>query len=299
MSITPNGAAERAGVLAAGQHGLVTAAQLQAIGVPRRTRENWLRRGVLLRAARRVYVFAHHTRTVEQTLLAAILFAGPGAMLSHVTATWWYGLLDFPAALRVVQVSTPRQIQGPAGIQVFSRRHLDRRLHRGLPVTTVTQTVLDLAAVADSRLLRRALANLDYRGMLDVEALNALCGRGISGSAHLRWALREHQPLLARANGRLEEDFLAWCERFQVPLPRVNVRVHGVLVDAYWPAARLVVELDGVANHSSLAQLRRDKRNELTLREHGLVVVRYDWALLHREPARMYRDLTSHLRRTL
>ncbi|WP_249021078.1 type IV toxin-antitoxin system AbiEi family antitoxin domain-containing protein [Conexibacter sp. S30A1] len=61
MSITPNGAAERAGVLAAGQHGLVTAAQLQAIGVPRRTRENWLRRGVLLRAARRVYVFAHHT----------------------------------------------------------------------------------------------------------------------------------------------------------------------------------------------------------------------------------------------
>jgi hypothetical protein len=47
------------------------------------------------------------------------------------------------------------------------------------------------------------------------------------------------------------------------------------------------------------AQLRRDKRNELTLREHGLTVIRYDWLLLHREPERMYRDLISHLRRTL
>ena len=134
--------------------------------------------------------------------------------------------------------------------------------------------MLDLAAVAEDHLLPRTLANLDYRGILDVEALRSLCRRGTPGSAHLRWALREHQPLPARANGRLEADFLAWCERFQVPLPRVNVRLHGVLVDAYWPEQRLVVELDGVANHWGTAQL-------------------------HREPERMYRELISHLRRTL
>ena len=291
-------AAQRAANLAAKQHGLITPAQLQAMGVPRRTRENWLCQGTLARVAPGVYMLGRHAHTVEQRLLVAILFAGPGAMLSHITAAWWYGLLDFPGQ-RLVQVSTPRQRRTPEGIQVFSRRHLERRIHRGLPITTVPQTVLDLAAVAEVSLVRKVLANLDYRGVLDAEALRNLCGRGTPGSAHLRWALREHQPLLARANGRLEEDFLAWCERFQVPLPRVNVRVHGVLADAYWPEQRLVVELDGVANHSSTAQLRRDKRNELTLREHGLTVIRYDWLLLHREPERMYRDLISHLRRTL
>jgi very-short-patch-repair endonuclease len=75
--------------------------------------------------------------------------------------------------------------------------------------------------------------------------------------------------------------------------------VHGVLVDAYWPTYGLVVELDGLDAHSSAAQLRTDKRNELKLREHGVTVLRYDWPLLHREPRRVHADLMTHLDRLL
>jgi very-short-patch-repair endonuclease len=76
-----------------------------------------------------------------------------------------------------------------------------------------------------------------------------------------------------------------------VPLPRVNVRLHGILVDAYWPEQGVVVELDGKDNHSSPAQIRRDRANELTLRAHGLIVLRYDWDLVHTHPQAVRDDL--------
>jgi very-short-patch-repair endonuclease len=288
----------RARALAARQHGVISWAQLAAAGVAASTSKDWIKRGTLVRLVPRVYALGDHVLTVERELFKAVLFAGPGAMLSHTTAAWRYGLLDHRPR-NLVQVSTPRHIASVRGIRVFGRRDLTRELHLGLPVTTIPQTLLDLAASSNERVVRRALAQLDYRHRLDVATLEAVCGRRRPGSAALRRALREHQPRLAYANEGLEEDFLVWCERFHVPLPRVNVRVHGVLVDAYWPAHRFVVELDGLDNHSSPAQLRRDKRNELTLREHGLTVVRYDWELLHREPKRVHADLTAHLDRLL
>lgn len=59
----------------------------------------------------------------------------------------------------------------------------------------------------------------------------------------------------------------------------------------------MVVELDGGDNHSSRAQIRRDRANELTLRGHGLVVLRYDWDLIHGEPRVVYDDLMASLKR--
>lgn len=291
---------ERLRVRATAQHGLVTRAQMLALGIPERTLADWCRRGLLTRVRRLpgVYALGPHAQTPERTLWAAVLYAGPGAMLSHLTAAWWYGLIDFPPQ-GLVQVSTPRQVSSRPGIEVHPRRQLERALYRRLPVSGEAQTVLDLAATAPALLVRKALAKLDYRRRLDVGALAGLCGPGVPGSAALRQALAEHEPRLARTNGRLEEDFLIWCEHHELPLPRLNVRVHGILVDAYWPTPGLVIELDGHANHSSPAQLRRDRRNDLLLREHGLTVLRYDWALVHGERHRLYRELAGLLGRSL
>jgi Protein of unknown function (DUF559) len=165
----------------------------------------------------------------------------------------------------------------------------------GIPVTSNPRTVVDLAATEDVRLVRRALANLDYRGQLDYGALRAACVNGRPGSHALRNALAAHEPRLAYANGALEEMFLELCERWRIPLPRLNVHVHGILVDAYWPDARLVVELDGHANHSSPAQRRRDRRRDLDLRGHGVTVLRYDWDLLRKEQRTVRRDIIAAL----
>jgi hypothetical protein len=214
-------------------------------------------------------------------------------MVGHATAAHARGLIDYPPS--VIEVWAPRDKDSHPGIRVYRRRALDRWMYNGIPVTSVAQTLLDLAATADFKLARKALARLDFRHELDVSALEAICGRGKPGSVALRRALEIHQPRLAQTNGPLEFDFFAWCEGWNVPLPFVNVRVHGILVDAYWPEQRVVVELDGGDNHSSPAQIRRDRANELTLRRHGLVVVRYDWTLVHERPQLVYDDLMATL----
>jgi Protein of unknown function (DUF559) len=285
---------ERVGRFSTGQGGRISWAQLRHLDVPHSTIDDWLRDGSLTRVLPKVYAVGHVASHHVADLWAAVLYAGPGAELSHTSGTAWRELIDyFP---RTIEVSTPRDIESLPGIKVYARRRgLQRQVYKGLPVTSIPQTLLDLAATAELRLVRNALARLDYLHILDVNALNQICGSGRLGSKALQQALRIHEPKLAYVNGRLEENFLTWCEKQRLPLPRVNVWVHGILVDAYWPESNLVVELDGGGNHSTRAQIRRDRSNELTLRAHGLRVARYDWALVHQEPKRVRKDIEAQL----
>lgn len=291
------GRKERVGEFARGQGGRVAWAQMKHLGLADSTISRWAAERYLVVVAPRVYAVGHVAPNRESDLWTAVLYAGPGAMVSHATAAHLHELIKYPPP--VIEVSTPRpSVRSiPGEIRVYARRDRMRVLGpKGIPITAVPDTLLDLAATQELRLVRRALAQLDYRKQLSIREIEAACCQGRKGSRALHEALANHQPQLALTNGRLEEDFLDFCERWAVPIPRMNVRVHGILVDAYWPEHGLIVELDGVTNHSSIAQLRRDKRSDLLLRSHGLSVVRYDWALLHEEPAAMHADLTGHLR---
>jgi hypothetical protein len=285
---------ERLRRIVARQSGRVTRAQLLELGFTLEMVYSWRRRGLLLDVLPRVYAIGHLAPSREADLWAAVLYAGPDAALSHGTAAHWLGLIKY--APGSIEVSTPRvKVRSVGGIRVYGWRERGRVMHRGVPVTMIPQTVLDLAAGGNLRLVRRALAQLDFRKQLDVAAIEAVCGHGRPGSKLLRRALAVHQPRLAHTNEELEARFFEWCERWRVPLPRFNVRVHGQLVDAYWPEHGLVVEMDGDANHSSPAQRRGDRKKELILRAHGLTVLRYDWALLHDLPGAMHADLIAQL----
>lgn len=273
--------------LVAVQHGRVTRAQLKHLGLTDREIDRRVERGELIQVLPRVYAVGHLAPSREADLWAAVLYAGPGAMLSHGTAAQWRGLIDY--APSVIEVSTPRKINSIGGVKVYGRRERTRDHHMGLPVTAIPETLVDLAATASLKAVQRALAVLDYRNELDVPALEAACEHGRAGSRRLKEALEIHQPALAHTNGAFEERFLEWCERWKIPVPEFNVRVHGVLVDAHWPGTNLVVELDGGGNHRSPAQLHRDMTRDLTLRSHGVTVHRYGWAQLGVQ-ARQIRD---------
>lgn len=285
---------ERVGALAGKQAGRVTRAQLLQLGLTDDMVDGWFKAGYLTRVLPKVYAVGHTAPSRAGDLWAAVLYAGPGAMLSHATAAHHRGLINHPP--RVIEVSTPRDIRSTEhSLRVYGSRDLERVVHDRIPCTTSARTVLDLAAIGNRKLVRRALSVLDFRKELDVAALESLCGRGKPGSKALRRALAHHQPELARVNGTFEERFLYWCERSNVPMPRFNAWVHGVQVDAYWPDYGLVVELDGHDNHSSPAQLSDDRAKELVLRSHGLRVVRYGWALLEQQPVAMRADLLGQL----
>lgn len=293
--MTYNGAKERLRKVAGRQHGRITSAQLERLGVTRSTTSVWVKTGYLTRVLPRVYAVGHTAPSREADLWSAILYAGPGAMLSHATAAHWRGLIDYPP--HMIEVTTPRKTRSIGSVRVYAERQTARHFHNRLPVTSRAQTVLDLAATSQPRLVRKALANLDYRHELNIDALHSICKHGRPGSKRLHEALQAHQPQLAHTNGPLEEAFLHFCERHCVPIPSFNVTLHGITVDAHWPTANLVVELDGLDNHSSKAQLRRDKRNDLTLRSEGLTVHRYDWTLLHDQPRQVRDEILAGLSR--
>ena len=65
-----------------------------------------------------------------------------------------------------------------------------------------------------------------------------------------------------------------------------NVVVAGHEVDFYWPAVRLVVEVDGYANHGNRRSFEHDHRRDGDLAANGLRVLRVTWLQLTTEPKR-------------
>jgi very-short-patch-repair endonuclease len=285
----------RVAAIAARQRGRLRWDQLRAAGVSETTIRRWRDDGYLHRELPRVYAVGHPGRTPESDLAAALLYAGPGAALSHGTAIWWLGLLSYPPR-ETIHVSTPRRVKSRSAIAVHGERDLARIWRHGLTVTTPSRALLDFAAANPREdLLRLALANADYHGVLDLAALDELTGRGIAGSAALNQALEIHRPQLAYTRSDGERALLKLCERHHLPIPQFNVYLQGWLVDAVWPDARLVIEVDGVGGHRSPAQIRQDHRRDLELRRVGYRVLRYTLEQLTETPELVGEELSVHL----
>ncbi|MFZ0974237.1 MAG: DUF559 domain-containing protein [Solirubrobacteraceae bacterium] len=281
------------GQLADRQAGRVSVAQLGALGIESWLIARWVDGGYLHQVLPRVYAVGHRAPSVEADHTAAVLYAGPGAMLSHATALWWRGLIDHQPW--PIQVSTPRRCQSLRGVKVHGRRTCEREWHKGLPTTTIEQALLDFAAVAPLERVRFALANADHGKVLDVAALQVIAGNGRAGSTKLATALKRHEPKFARTRSPLERLFIPLCERHGIPVPDINQWIEGILVDAVWWDRRLVVELDGKDNHSSWAQIQSDRRNELRLRAARFDVIRYLWAQVEEEPGLVAGDLLARV----
>ena len=287
--IRPESAAEGLGRLAQRQHGVVSRAQLHSQGVAGSAITRWLMAGRLHRIHPHVYALGHRALSLEGQLWAALLYAGGGAVLSHTTAAWIWSLVDAePRQIHLVARDRRRSLPG---VRLHRRRLIERADCRGFPVTTVAMTLLDLAATLSFRQLRRALAEADYRGLLDSVEVAAALGRGRPGSKALRRAVGIHLPELAQTLSVLEERFLELCEAGGLPPPEVNARVGRMRVDALWRKPRVAVELDGAAAHGGWAQASRDRERELALRRMGFQVVRYTWQQITERSAHVMVDL--------
>jgi hypothetical protein len=279
--------------VAARQFGRVRYDQVIAVGVSGRTVGRWRESGYLHLELPRVYAVGHPGRSTEGDLAAALLYAGPGAALTGGTALWWRGLLKY--APDVIVVATPRRVRDLNQVVLRRERDVDRAWHNSLPVTPVTTALLDFAASAPPNHLRLALANADYQDLLDLDAISRLTGRGIAGSVALNEALRIHLPQLAHTRSELEIVLLVTCQTHGIPIPEINVYVDGWLVDAHWPAQRVIVEVDGWRGHRTPAQLERDHQRDLELRAAGYIVLRYTWRQLTEAPVAVAADLRRFL----
>ena len=268
--------------LAGAQHGVVSLAQLRALGLSGSAVRSRVAAGRLHRVHRTVYAVGHRVLTARGRWIAAVLACGADAVLSHRAAAALHDLRR--SDRRTVDVTAPRGRRRD-GIDVHRNAlaEEDRTEREGIPCTAVARTLLDLAEVLDRAGLERAFDRAEQLRVLDAGALEALLARspGRHGVRHLRAVLDGFDAERARTRSELERRFLRLCDRAAVPRPRVNhVVVLGaetVEVDFAWPDRRLAVETDGHATHGTRQAFEADRRRDQRLKLAGWETLRFTW----------------------
>lgn len=282
--------------LAGEQDGVVTRAQLLARGISESAIKRAVRAGRLHRLHPGVYsVSALELLTPDAVLTAALLAAGDGATLSHGTAAWRWRIIR--AAPARIELSVPHRRALLDGVTLFRPQRLrpgDVVTDRGVRITSVPRTALDLAVRYEHRALIRMLEEAEFQHDLRPADVTRTLRRGHRGSANLRAALDAHVPGHGEAKSHLERGFRRLLIKHGIELPLRNAQIGSWEVDCLWPAQRLVVEIDG-PQHTRPAQAARDDERDLYLRRHGYVIRRYSDKQLSQQPDNVVEDLLAAL----
>jgi very-short-patch-repair endonuclease len=276
----------RVAALAAGQHGVVSGAQLAGLGVSRAARARAVEAGRLHRLHRGVFAVGHAAVTHQGASLAAVLACGPDALLSHGSAGWLWGL--FGTCPAIPEVTVPRRGHARSGIRVHrvtTMDSADRARCEDIPVVAVARTLLDISASGGARRLQRAVERAERLGLLDLIEVDAMLARnrGRKGVPALRSALEIYRdPAFTRS--RAERLLLDALLRGGVSRPAMNAFVAGLEIDAYWEAERFAVEVDGWEFHRSRAAFERDPLRQEQLKLAGIDSIRVTARRLEREP---------------
>ena len=253
------------------------------------------RAGEWQRIQRGVYATFSGEVSRDSQLWAALLRAGPEAVLSHQTAAELYGLIKQPSPLIHVTVpaaSNPAKTGRIPGVAVHRSRILDRTRHPVLlpPRTRIEDTVLDLIEGMDDPADRYDLICRAIGGLLTT-------------APRLRRALekrrrfhdrREAESALADAGqgalSNLERWYLRGVER-RHKLPVANRQARrkaggqSIYLDNLYEEYLVCVELDGTAAHPAGEQWRDKRRDRRNLAAAKIVTMRFGYSDLRTEQA--------------
>jgi very-short-patch-repair endonuclease len=277
--------------IAAIQNGIVARAQLLEAGVSDSAVDRALRTGRLHTIYRGVYsTQAPELAGEDALLIAALVAAGDGAVLSHGTAAWRWHII--PAPPSKIELHVPRRRAAPAGVTLFrgQLRPDDLTPNARFPTTSVPRTLLDLAARYEQGPLLKALAEAEFHHDTRPEDVQRTLRRGHSGSANLRAALKAHAPGHGEVKSNLERRFRALLIQHRIELPLRNEPLGPWTIDCLWPDRRVAVELDG-RQHDRPHQADRDDDRDLWLRRHGYIARRYGDRQVKTRPDDVIEDL--------
>jgi very-short-patch-repair endonuclease len=155
----------------------------------------------------------------------------------------------------------------------LSERSVVRRF--GIPVTTPTQTLIDLATELKPVRLERAVNQADVHDLVDPETLRRSLDAcvGMPGAKTLRTMLDRHTFRLSDSDLEIYFRPLALAAGF--PLPLSKQWILGYEVDFHFPDHGLIVETDGLRYHRTPAQQARMVKRDQTHISHGFRVLRF------------------------
>jgi hypothetical protein len=280
---------------------VLTRSQARTAGLSDRIIDGLLTRGHWQRLHRGVYAAFSGPPPARALMRAALLRAGPAAVLSHQTAALLWSLMlppdradgDSRSGSAYSGLTTPIHLtvssgspaRPTAGVIVHYSGRLARARHPALdpPRTRLEETVLDLAAAALSAddavswLLQACGSRRTTPGRLAA----ALGERG-----RMRWR-REVERALDPANSGvhspLEYRYVRYVERPHGLPAGTRQRLHldggsrRQYADVEYDGYATIVELDGRAAHPESSRLTDARRDNANLVD-GRVTLRYGWA---------------------
>jgi predicted transcriptional regulator of viral defense system len=257
--------------------------QGQDVGVDPETMRTRVRSGRWQRLQRGVYAAFSGDPARETVLWAALLRAGPGAVLSHQTAAERDGLIDEPSAIITITVPAsrhPAQVKIPGVIVHRSDAILHTRHPAMLPpCTRVEDTVLDLIQMAPSfddayawvcRAIGRRRTTADR------------IRRAMDARKKMRWRRELVTAIGDAGEGALSLLEYRYVRRVERPhgLPaarrqaRIRQRTGNKYLDNLYGEYGVCSELDGTAAHPADEQWR-DKRRDNAHAVQGIVTLRF------------------------
>jgi very-short-patch-repair endonuclease len=272
--------------VAAAQGGVISAAQLRASGLSDGGIAHRVRARRLFRVRRGVYSLSPYV-DVWGRRWAAVLQVDPlgaqGAMLSHRSAGEVHGIAT-PRGGRI-DVTIPgvggRTVAGLRLHRARSLRPGDVVTVRGLRVTSVPRTVLDLAGTENDDVVRRLIREGEFQGLLPVGAMTAAATDrgGHPGVGRVRRVdPATHEAALPQTP--LEDALAALIRRLPLPSPTAQLPIITAAGTRYradfaWPQWRLIAEADGRAAHARASRLDEDHARDADLSADGWLTMRF------------------------
>jgi hypothetical protein len=255
--------------LAERQRGKVSRRQLLDLGLGDKAIDYRVAKGWLRPDYRGVYSLGHRPQSREGRWMAAVLYAGDGAVLSHWSAASLWRLR--PGTGPRTHVTTGRRRHRSDRI-TFHHAHLredEVTVEQGIPVTTPGRTLLDLAPLLPSPTLARMIDAAPSKGAPLADLLDRYPRR--AGAAKLRGVLGTRTPMTRSDFEALVFDAM---ERAGLPPPQVNLVVEGYEVDFVWRDEGVIAELDTFVTHGSRSAFERDRERDRRLAVAGWRVIR-------------------------
>jgi very-short-patch-repair endonuclease len=263
-------------------HGVVTRRRLLAAGVAHDQIKTRIARGSLIVVYPGVYRVGHRAPSVEADYMAAVLACGEGAQLMGAAAAHLYRLIKGQPPGPVVRTRTERRVRG---IETHRARRRDQRgtEWKGIPITTVPQTLIDLTPSLPTDQLARAAHEAQVRFGIRPDP---------TMPPKLRAILEGDIPVTL---SELEATFLTLLAENGLPRPVTNRPAGQKRVDCRWPTHRLTVELDSYTFHNTRHAWEQDRKREREAHARGDQHRRYTYGDVFEDPHQMLAELHALL----
>lgn len=288
---------------AARQHGLITFAQLLALGLSSSAIGRLEQRGRIVRVHRGVYRLIGSPMTWRQDVMAAVLAGGDGSYASHRTAAALHPL--FKTRGRIIEILSEHE-RSLKGVGARSHRTLDlsavdRWVIDGIPVTAVNRTLIDVGRYWT---VGRVWSLLDHAVRDELTTyesfearVHALARQGRNGIGTAREVLLR---LGLDGTWGFERAMRHALRDAGLPKPirelRVDIGLNRYYIDFAYPEANLGIECDSTQWHTLPSQVAAGLKRANDINGSGFLLLSYSSSQLRDEESGVIAEISRHLR---